>query len=205
MIINCFFEQMISYLVRRSPNAFFWALAAIASNNVFARETLHISIPPMAKTATEHASYYPKLLRLAFAKTESKDGAFTISEYPHELVGARFIAELKRKGVVNVIWAISTHEREQEMLPIRIPLLKELNSYRIFLIRKSDEERFKNISTLDELRQFKAGQGAHWSDTAVLMANNLPVITSIENDLLFNMLIANRFDYFPRGLDEVWS
>ena len=176
-----------------------------ASDNIAARETLHITVPPSVKTAREHAGYYPTLLRLALSKTESTDGPFTISEYPHELVGARFLAELKRNGVVDVIWAIWTPERDKDILAIRIPLLKELNSYRIFLIRKEDEARFKKISTLDELRQLKAGQGTHWSDTAVLMANNLPVVTSIEHDLLFNMLIANRFDYFPRGLDEVWS
>lgn len=149
--------------------------------------------------------YYSKVLHLALSKTEPTDGAFKIVQYPHLLTKARFAAELKRGGVVDLIWATTNPNLESELLPIRVSLLKDLNSYRLFLIRKEDQEKFSQIKKLDDLRKLKAGQGSHWTDTNVLLANDLPVVTSPLFELLFNMLIGKRFDYFPRGLDEIWS
>ncbi|RZA07473.1 MAG: hypothetical protein EOO68_03390 [Moraxellaceae bacterium] len=173
------------------------------TNNAFS-DVLKVSIPPIEQSA-QTSIYYSKLLQLALSKTESTDGPFQIVHYPHLLTRARFEAELKRQGVVDLIWATTNANLEANLLPVRISLLKDLNSYRIFLIRKEDQERFSNIKTLDDLRSFKAGQGSHWTDTTILLANDLPVVTSPLFEPLFNMLLGKRFDYFPRGLDEVWN
>ncbi|MFP5393583.1 MAG: hypothetical protein ACLGI6_18875, partial [Gammaproteobacteria bacterium] len=39
----------------------------------------------------------------------------------------------------------------------------------------------------------------------VLQASGLPVVTSLKRSSLFAMLAVKRFDYFPRGLFEVWA
>lgn len=165
---------------------------------------LRISTPPIERSAPT-SIYYSKLLQLALSKTEISDGPFEVVQYPHLLTKARFEAELKRQGVVDIIWATTNANLETEFLPIRISLLKNLNSYRVFLIRKEEQDKFTQIKKLDDLRNFKAGQGSHWSDTDVLLANDLAVVTAPQFEPLFNMLIGKRFDYFPRGLDEVWG
>lgn len=181
------------------PALVFWAATASAG------EPLRIVIPPLERSAQTHIAYFPKLLELALTKTEATDGAFTLEYYPQLFTNARFLAELKRGSSVNVMWTMTNAEREQELLAVPISLLQGLNSHRVFLIRKEDREKFARIHSLADLRLFKAGQGAQWPDVAVLQHNDLPVVTSAHYELLFTMLAGKRFDYFPRGLYEVWE
>lgn len=164
-----------------------------------------IVIPPIEKNSGENSTYYPRLLELALEKTVETHGPFTITYHPLELTRNRLIHELERGNVINVIWAMSSSPRESILQPIKISLMKDLNNYRIFLIRKNDQRRFNKVKSLDDLRLLRAGQGTTWPDTEILTANNIPVVTAMHYQLLFDMLAANRFDYFPRGLNEIWD
>jgi len=76
---------------------------------------------------------------------------------------------------------------------------------RVLVIRKEDRDIFSAVSNIEDLQQLVAGQGHDWPDTKFLRANQLSVTTSSVYDGLFQMLIARRFDYFPRGINEVWQ
>jgi hypothetical protein len=164
-----------------------------------------IILPPIEKSSEKTGSFFPRVLELALNKTISTHGPYQISNYPFQLTNSRFISELSRNGAINLMWTMTDPEREKKLVPIKVSLLKDLNSYRIFLIRQNDVARFNQIKTLDDLRKFRAGQGKSWPDTIVLQNNRLPVVTSVHYELLFEMLVANRFDYFPRGLYEIWD
>lgn len=164
-----------------------------------------IILPPVERSTEKTGSFFPRILELALEKTRNTHGPYQISSYPHHLTNSRFLSELERNGVINLMWTMTNKQREATLVPIKISLLKELNSYRIFLIRKSDQEKFKTINSPDELRQLRAGQGKSWPDTDILKHNQFPVVTSAHYELLFDMLAANRFDYFPRGLYEIWD
>jgi len=194
-------RKKINYFIFMNAIALFLTCSSCIS---YAAETLHVKIPPVEPSAPT-SIYYSKLLELALSKTQATDGPFDITAYSHQLTKARFEAELAHNGVVNVVWSVTSNELEAHLLPIRISLLKDLNSYRIFLIRKEDQPLFDHVKSLEDLRALKAGQGSHWRDTDVLLANNLPVVTSPQFEPLFGMLLGKRFDYFPRGLDEVWN
>ena len=169
-----------------------------------AAEPLRITIPQLAPSAHEHSRYFPQLLRLALDKTRASDGPFEIQHYDQAMSGLRQFAELKNNGALNLIWDGTDPRREAELLPVRISLLRELNDYRVFLIRQDDQARFRAVRTLADLRQLTAGAGEGWPSTAVLRANNLPVVTSIGYEQLFAMLGGKRFDYMPRGVYEAW-
>jgi hypothetical protein len=78
--------------------------AALLANTSQA-DVLKVTIPPIEQSA-QTSVYYSKLLQLALHKTEDDtDGPFKIIEYPHLLTKARFEAELKREGVIDVIWS----------------------------------------------------------------------------------------------------
>ncbi|PWF46862.1 hypothetical protein, partial [Massilia glaciei] len=166
--------------------------------------TLQVRIPGAPPSAKGHASYFPKLLRLALEKTRATDGPFEIAYFKHPLSSLRQNAELKKGGAINVMWDGTNGEREAELLPVRISLLRELNDYRVFLIRAEDQEKFRAVRTLDDLRQMRAGAGVNWPSTDVLRANGLPVATSITLEFLFPMLRVKRFDYMPRGVYEAF-
>jgi hypothetical protein len=166
-------------------------------------DPLRVVIPPWGTNAQN--MYFPKLLMLAFEKTKATDGAVEIQVYPGGLSSARFIADLKNKNTVDVIWDGTNAQREQELLPIYISLLKNLNEYRLLLIRKDDQKKFNAIASLDDLRKMKAGSGTDWPSTEILRSNGLPVLTVGNASLLFSMLQAKRFDYMSRNLSEIWG
>lgn len=175
------------------------ACAAAAADNV-----LQVVIPPLHSSAREHASYFPKLLQLALDKTVATDGPYAIRHHDQQLTSPRQETEIRLNGVINVMWDGSNDRRENELLPIRISLLRQLNDYRVFLIRREDLQKFAAVRTLDALRKYSAGAGVNWPSTDVLRANGLPVVTSIAYEYLFPMLAVKRFDYLPRGIHEVW-
>jgi hypothetical protein len=168
--------------------------------------TLHINIPKPEKSSLAHGQYFAKLLELALQKTQYTDGNFQLAQAQENFTSNRLIAELIRDhGKINVIWTSTSKIREQELLPIKVSIVRGLNSFRIFLIRKEDQERFHRVHSLDDLAQLRAGQGAQWPDTTVMINNHLPVVGAAQSDLLFDMLLNKRFEYFPRGLYEIWG
>jgi hypothetical protein len=110
-----------------------------------------------------------------------------------------------KNGRLDLIWAVPTEEREDELLPVRIPLEKGLLGYRVFLIRAGDQGRFSKITSLNELKTLLAGQGQDWNSTRILEHNGFAVVTANNYHSLFRMLRDGRFDFFPRGLNEVWA
>jgi hypothetical protein len=167
---------------------------------------LHIVTPPFEKSARVHEIYYLQLLRLALEKNIATDGPFVIEQYSKTLSHKRFLAELAREdGVIDIIWTMNDKRREQELLPIKVSLLRGLNSYRIFLIRAEDQYKFNSLTTFQELSKLTAGSSINWPDTPILKDNGLSVVTAAHYELLFTMLAAKRFDYFPRGLYEIWN
>jgi len=195
-IIVCLIAVMISTLSSQ---------LSIAEPTSPALPLTKIILPPIEKSSEKSGSFFPRVLDLALSKTVDTYGPYQIVSYPFQLTNARFISELERKNAVNLMWTMSNKEREEKLRPIKISLLKELNSYRIFLINKKDQPKFDKIQTIEELRELRAGQGTTWPDTQVFRANKIPVVTSAHYELLFAMLEANRFDYFPRGLYEIWD
>ena len=167
-------------------------------------QRLRVVTPGLHPSAAGHAVYFPRLLRLALDKTRD-EGPFDIVEIDQHLTSPRQATELKHNGIINLMWDGSNRQRETDLYPVRVSLLRHLNDYRVFLIRAEDHARFDNIHTLAQLRALKAGAGVNWPSTEVLRANDLPVITSIAYEYLFPMLRAKRFDYMPRGVYEAFN
>jgi hypothetical protein len=182
----------------------FLAALLLAPGLALAAAPLQVVIPALHPSSKEHAAYFPQLLRLALEKTVDTDGPFDIRHFEQELSSPRQATELKNNGLINVMWDGTNKQRETELRPIRISLLRQLNDYRVFLIRKEDREKFLAVKTLDDLRKLKAGAGVNWPSTDILRANGLPVVTSITYETLFPMLRVKRFDYLPRGIYEAW-
>lgn len=92
---------------------------------------------------------------------------------------------------------------EKEFLPIYFPIDEGLNGWRLFVIKQSRQPAFDNVQNLADLRKLVAGQGP-WADTDVLEASGIRVITAPFSSL-FKMVDAGRFDFFPLGVNEVYS
>ncbi|NQZ06540.1 MAG: hypothetical protein HRT35_05190 [Algicola sp.] len=148
--------------------------------------------------------YFIKLLQLALDKSKAANEEIRLNGNHGGILQGRAVRLLKVSNQLDVLWTVTTIAREQEILPIRIPLLKGLLGYRFFIIRQADKAKFKAVNGLMQLRKLTAGQGHDWPDTEILRANQLKVITSATYLGLFGMLKAKRFDYFPRSINEAW-
>jgi hypothetical protein len=151
----------------------------------------------------ERSEHYPvRLLKMALARA----GADTTLESTSVMMRQnRGLAELRNGRAIDVMWTMSSLQREQDLLPVRIPLDMGLIGWRLLLIRKSDAERFAAIRRQAELQGLDALQGHDWPDTEILRANGFKVQTASDYAGMFKMLESGRVDYFPRAVFEVWN
>ncbi|WP_432454941.1 hypothetical protein ACRRS0_05640 [Agarivorans sp. QJM3NY_29] len=161
---------------------------------------------PAPEAERDHrGDYFVDVLQLALANTQTSHGPFIVRSSPTKMFQERSIQQLKANKTVDVIWTMSSREREAELLPIRIPLLKGLLGQRLLMIRREDLARFEKIDNLSQLASLLAGQGHGWPDSQILAYNKLPVVEGATYQGLFGMLARRRFDYFPRGVSEIDS
>jgi len=166
--------------------------------------TLLVRHKPPVSTQDLRTQYYLSLLTLVLEKTLATHGPYQLQAHHLPMQQDRTIAELK-KQTIDIIWTVTSIDREQQLDPIRIPLLKGLLSHRIFIINKTAQTRFAAIKNITQLRALSAGQGHDWPDLKILRHNNLTTFSSSSYRGLFGMLSLGRFDYFPRGINEAWQ
>lgn len=147
--------------------------------------------------------YHWEILRTALERTKDKWG-------PYRMVPAEFMTEQRQTfelkhatGKLTVMYLSTTPDFEKTLIPIRIPVDKNLGGYCVFLIRKEDQARFANVQSLDDLRKFRYGLGLGWIDVGILRDSGFNVVTGSSYDGLFEMLVQKRFDVFLRAAVEV--
>jgi len=150
-------------------------------------------------------AYYLALLKLALENSKSDFGGYQLKKSVQPMYQGRSLVEIKYNRNVNIAWTMTSKEREKEVNPIRIPLLRGLGGYRIFLIKEGHQEEFSKINNAKQLKKLFAGQGYDWPDSTILTDNNYRLITGPGHKTLFNMLQHGRFDYMPRALHEAWN
>jgi hypothetical protein len=159
---------------------------------------------PRAEQGGDRRDDYPvQLLLLALGK--AAPGAYAFAPHKVFMLQERALQELQAAPGLDIVWTMTTAERERSLMPIRVPLDRGLLGWRLLLVRQDAAQRFAAVRTTDALRPLRAGQGADWPDTDILKAAGLKVETTLRYGDLFANLSAGRIDYFPRSLLEVWS
>jgi len=150
--------------------------------------------------------YRIKLLDLALSKNEKKWGAYLLIPESRKMTQGRGALLLEYNEGVDVAFFPTSIEREIKFRAIQIPILQGILGYRVLLINRDKLYEFSKIKTFKHLKQnYVAGFGEHWVDITILKANEIKVIGAPEYELLFAMLNRNRFDHFPRGINEAWN
>ena len=174
--------------------------AAVASTGV--TKIIAIAYPDSPDPADRRGNYYIKLLELAMKKSGMP---YTMHPYTFVTSGSRVMQKIADQKDINLTWALTSREWERTLAPVRISLDKGILGWRLFLINKRDEQTYANVHTLKELSQFAAGQQRDWTDVAILRANGLKVVETAIYESMFTMLTIYRFQYFPRGIGEIWA
>jgi len=158
--------------------------------------------PKLTQDDQKTSEYTIKLLELALKHSGLN---YSLKENSTKMVQTRSLEELKQNKIIDIVWSMTSKQREQDLQAIYVPLYKGLIGYRLLLINKKDKSKFQNIDSIKELKTLIAGQGHDWPDTKILRSNGIKVITGANYQGLFKMLTRNRFDYFPRSILEIWE
>ncbi len=151
--------------------------------------------------------YFREMLALALRKAAHQQNKLKIVPTEQNTVQSRNIDFLKRGVEIDVIWTVTNKEREAELLPIRIPLLKGMLGYRVCLIRKENAPRFKGVQSVEDFseRGLILGSGHDWPDTTILKNAGFKVFTGSTYLGLFKMLERKRFSCYSRGINEAFA
>ncbi len=158
---------------------------------------------PRAMSESDQRSIYPvKLLALALEKTGVR---YSLKPSERIMLQNKALKRLMDSRDVNVVWSVTDKQREQQLLPIRIPIYKGLIGWRLLLIRDDMPARFKYVQKLEHLIKLIPIQGRDWPDTKILQANGFNVTVDNAYGNLFNLLRRAQGDFFPRSVVEVWD
>ncbi|PVY77526.1 hypothetical protein C8D92_103213 [Tamilnaduibacter salinus] len=147
--------------------------------------------------------YELSVVRLAL---EHAPGDHTLRIVPLEgMTQQRILTTLETPNPrINVFFSGYSPVREDRFLQVDVPLTRGLLGYRLLVTpRKALKERAP-LADIKDLRPFRIGSGIGWPDTRILSNNGLKVITSTY-DNLWRMLEYGRFEFFHRGIQEVFT
>lgn len=151
--------------------------------------------------ADDPRGHYPiDLLKLALARSGEN---YIALPSKHELGQYRTLRQVQLNRDLDVVWTFTNTAREQQLLPIRIPIDRGLLGWRLLLINKQDQARFDTLS-VNELKHLRSAQVYDWPDLPVLQQNGFNVYPGSSYDGLFAMLKRQRINYFPRSATEIW-
>lgn len=154
------------------------------------------------ETLFDQRDEYPvKMLKLALQKAGSE---VTLEPAATFMPQGRVLQELEHGRYFDIAWSMTSAVREERLLPVRICIYKGLMGWRIPFVTKENENLLSKVKVLADLKKMTAGQGQDWPDTTILRQAGFKVEVGDHYESLFKMLKARRFDYFPRGLIEIW-
>ena len=134
---------------------------AVAGVPAAAADALRVRYPRQDSVET----YPVRVLALALAKTGRP---FSLESLSYGMSQGRALRQLAEGRDLDVVWSITSEERERDLLPVRIPIDKGLYGWRLLLINQSELGRFEKVRSLDDLKSLRAGQGHDWPDTGLL-------------------------------------
>ena len=173
------------------------------AERLFAAEPMRYLYNAPESSLDKRYLYHWSILQTALEKTAPKYGPF-VMQSAEFMTEKRQATELRdATGKLTVMYLGTTPEMEKSLVPIRIPVDKNLGGYCVFLIRTENQKRFDAVKSLDDLRKFKFGLGLGWIDVDILHANRFEVVTASCYDCLFEMMEHKRSDLALRAAVEV--
>lgn len=151
----------------------------------------------------ERGEYGQALLELALAKA---GGSYRVELSPTRMQQNRALVELQSgSGRIDIVGTMTSAEREEALLPVRIPMSRGLIGWRIGLVRADHKDLLRAVRTVDDLKRYTTAQGHDWPDLQILRHSGLKVHPVAVYSGLFGMLNAGRIDWAPRSANEIWA
>lgn len=161
--------------------------------------SLRVVYPAVESERDGRTAYPVALLELALARSGVR---YRLQSSPTPMQQSRSLRMLESRRGLDVLWTVSTEDRERRLRPIRIPIDRGLIGWRVLLIRDREQARFADVRSAIDLRRFRYAQGHDWPDLQALRANGLQVEACPTYEGLFGMLARRHVDAVPRSVTE---
>jgi hypothetical protein len=158
-----------------------------------------------ASPADLRREYSKALLLQVMERTVPEFGPYTIDYADIHMERPRLLEALKDGKLINVTAYPADAKWLKTLRAVPVPTDMGLQSWRIALIDSKNQDRFRKLALPQGLKEMTAGVGAVWVTRASLHDNGFHYVTGSNYIGLFDMLIAGRFDYFPRGVNEIFQ
>ncbi|KKO44249.1 hypothetical protein WG68_16565 [Arsukibacterium ikkense] len=159
-----------------------------------------VRYPAVANQQAPRSVYPLALLEQALAYSGK---GYQLQSSAEPMSKSRAMVFLRERQEIDVLWTMTSVERELELLPIRIPIFKGLSGYRVSLIHQENRDAFAARHAPVTIRRLLYAQGHDWVDTKILRLNGLNVIEAARYDNIFSMLQRRRVDAVPRNVLEI--
>lgn len=167
---------------------------------VFSEE--YIRYPAVRSDQDRRDDYPIKLLHLALQKS---DMDYQLIPTMGSAVQSRSLANLASGKGVDVVWTMTSIKREEDLLPIRVPIYKGLIGWRLFLYVPASGVDLADVTSATDLKKWRMIQGHDWPDTKILRHNGFQVQGSPGYGNIFRMVKHQRAHLFPRSMSEIWA
>jgi hypothetical protein len=175
--------------------------ALLAAGPLLAADVLIFDRPA---SANDHRREYAlALLKAVLQRTEREFGPWRIDQAPAHMERRRLFAALKDGRWVNVTAYPSSADWMRELRAVPVPIDMGLQSWRLALIDKHSQPQFRSLD-VPQLKMLRAGANSAWVSYRTLQEAGFSVVAGGNYDGLFDMLMAGRFDYLPRGVNEIF-
>lgn len=156
--------------------------------------------PAIANQQDPRSVYPLALLEQALARSGHQ---YQLQSSAGPMSKSRAMVFLRERQEIDVLWTMTSVERELDMLPIRVPIFRGLSGYRVALIHRDNQAAFAANQSPTLLRRLIYAQGHDWVDNKILRLNGFNVLDASHYDNLFTMLQRRRVDAVPRNILEV--
>ena len=159
-----------------------------------------VRYPPPQHQQDRRSDYAISLLTEALRRSAPQ---LKVVPARHLFSRSRALEELMPGGAVDVVWTLTSVEREQKYLPVRIPIYFGYGGYRLLLIHQQQQARFAALRTGAQWRELQFAQVHDWIDTKLLRQHGWQVQGVSQYANLFPLLLKQRVDAVPRGVLEI--
>jgi hypothetical protein len=111
---------------------------------------------------------------------------------------------LVQRGELDVMYAGTTIEMEEQLQPIRFPITRGLIGSRILIINKKYKKEYGEIKDINDLKKYIGILSFGWPEKEVFEAVGLAQTEKVYNEIFESINAGSRY-YFSRGVLEAYS
>lgn len=180
------------------------ALMALMVASWSARAVDLIITDGAASKHDQRGTYANALLHAVMERTRAEFGPYRIEQTTQSMQRKRLHSEMREGKLLNVTTFPATAEWLNTLQAVPIPIDLGLLSWRLLLIDQKNQDKLRALAQTGQLKKATAGAGRNWIFLEQLRQHGYRTTTGNDYEGLFQMLRAGRFDYLPRGVNEIF-